>query len=171
MSDTGSVNVAAQNRAPVTWSWMGLYFYLISTLAKTNGHQIGIFIIIDHDNDNTVKSGSDRLVESQQDKWRGQKAEIHWCFSRLQKLIDNAAQSGLALNLQTFAGPIVGPDRLPLHHSYSIKTQLPSIFDMNNFQKVKKKRERENSYELCRKLAVQRWCPEITECTQPDRLH
>lgn len=46
----------------------GLYFYLMSTLAKTNGHPIVIFIIIDHDNDNTVKGGSDRLVESLQDK-------------------------------------------------------------------------------------------------------
>lgn len=42
----------------------GLYFYLMCALTKTNGHPIVIFIIIDHDNDNTVKGGSDRLVES-----------------------------------------------------------------------------------------------------------
>lgn len=40
----------------------GLYFYLMSALAKTNGHPIVILIIIDHDNDNTVKGGSDRLL-------------------------------------------------------------------------------------------------------------
>lgn len=45
----------------------GLYFYLMSVLAKTNGHPITIFIIIDHDNDNTVKGGSERLVETNEE--------------------------------------------------------------------------------------------------------
>lgn len=66
MSDTHSLNVAAQNDSnDVVLD--GLYFYLMSVLAKTNGYPIAIFIIIDHDNDNTVKGGSERLVETNEE--------------------------------------------------------------------------------------------------------
>lgn len=36
----------------------------MNILTKMNGHKEVIFIIIDHDNDNTVKDGNDRLVQS-----------------------------------------------------------------------------------------------------------
>lgn len=46
----------------------GLYFYLMSAQAEMDGHQIVIFLIIDHNNDNAAKGGSDRLAEPLQDK-------------------------------------------------------------------------------------------------------
>lgn len=46
----------------------GLYFYLVSAQAEMDGHQMVIFLIIDHNNDNTAKGGSDRLAEPLQDK-------------------------------------------------------------------------------------------------------
>lgn len=46
----------------------GLYFYLVSAQAEMDGHQRVIFLIIDHNNDNTAKGGSDRLTEPLQDK-------------------------------------------------------------------------------------------------------
>ncbi len=43
-------------------------FILMNAVTKMNGHHEVIFIIIDHDNDDTVKGGSDGLVQSPRDK-------------------------------------------------------------------------------------------------------
>lgn len=55
--------VPAENWASV--ACLNTVFILMYMLTKMNGHKGVIFIIIDHDNDNTVKDGSDRLVQSQ----------------------------------------------------------------------------------------------------------
>lgn len=39
-------------------------FILTNIVTKMNGRNGVIFIIIDHDNDDTVKDGNDRLVQS-----------------------------------------------------------------------------------------------------------
>lgn len=43
-------------------------FILMNTVTEMNGHNGVIFIIVDHDNDDTVKDGNDGLVQSPRDK-------------------------------------------------------------------------------------------------------
>lgn len=45
---------------------------------EINGHNGAIFIIIDHNNDHTVKDGNDRLVQSPGDKWRDNEKKQKW---------------------------------------------------------------------------------------------
>lgn len=52
----------------VITQWQSFIFNLLEMETEINGHNGAIFIIIDHNNDHTVKDGNDRLVQSPGDK-------------------------------------------------------------------------------------------------------